>query len=143
MSDFGKLNFSVALNPTSAFPLDARCYFNSLALAKAAAATAESVGSTDTVYYYGMKLMVDLLDGTTPKWYTIQADRTVKEDNTTPAVNNGEGFTFSTDSTLTLDENNVLRVNTTNEIKAGNMMPVTSHAVYQKIGVIDDLLEDI
>ena len=142
MAEFGKLNFSVALNPTSAFPLDARCYFNSLALAKVAAATAEPVGSTDTVYYYGMKLMVDLLDGTTPKWYIIQADKTLKEDTSNTVVN-GEGFTFSTDSTLTLDENNVLRVNTTNEIEAGNMMPVTSHAVYQKIGVIDDLLEDI
>lgn len=142
MAEFGKLNFSVALNPTSAFPLDARCYFNSLALAKVAAATAESVGSTNTVYYYGMKLMVDLLDGTTPKWYIIQADKTLKEDTSNTVVN-GEGFTFSTDSTLTLDENNVLRVNTTDEIAAGNMMPVSSHAVYQKIGVIDDLLEDI
>lgn len=142
MAEFGKLNFSVALNPTSAFPLDARCYFNSLALAKAAAATAESVGSTDTVYYYGMKLMVDLLDGTTPKWYIIQADGTLKEDSTSTIIN-GEGFTFSTDSTLTLDENNVLRVNTTNKIEANNMMPVTSHAVHEQIGNIDDLLEDI
>ena len=27
--DFGKLNFSVSFNPTSAFPLDARSYFES------------------------------------------------------------------------------------------------------------------
>jgi hypothetical protein len=28
--DFGKLEFSVSFNPTSAFPLDARSYFESL-----------------------------------------------------------------------------------------------------------------
>jgi len=70
MSDFGKLNFSTAFNPTSAFPLDARCYFTSLEAAQAAAATAEEVGSTNTVYYFGQKLLVD--DGTTATWYTIQ-----------------------------------------------------------------------
>lgn len=70
MSEFGKLNFSTAFNPTSAFPLDARCYFTSLEAANAAAATAEEVGSTNTVYYFGMKVMVD--DGTTATWYTIQ-----------------------------------------------------------------------
>ena len=31
MADFGKLNFSVAFNPTTAFPLDARYYFATLA----------------------------------------------------------------------------------------------------------------
>lgn len=70
MSDFGKLNFSVAFNPTSAFPLDARCYFTSLEAAQAAAATAEEVGSTNTVYYYGQKLLVYENDVAT--WYTIQ-----------------------------------------------------------------------
>ena len=38
--NFGKLNFSTSFNPTSAFPLDARCYFENLASAQAAAATA-------------------------------------------------------------------------------------------------------
>lgn len=70
MSDFGKLNFSVAFNPTSAFPLDARCYFTSLEAAQAAAATAEEVGSTNTTYFFGQKIMVD--DGETVTWYTIQ-----------------------------------------------------------------------
>ena len=80
MSDFGKLNFSVALNPTSAFPLDARCYFESLVDAEAAAATAEAAGSTNTVYYYGQKLVV--VDGDTATWYTIQPDKTLKVDGT-------------------------------------------------------------
>lgn len=70
MSDFGKLNFSTAFNPTSAFPLDARCYFTSLEAAQAAAATAEEVGSTNTKYHFGMKIMVD--DGSVVTWYTIQ-----------------------------------------------------------------------
>ena len=68
--DFGKLNFSVALNPTSAFPTDARTYFTSLEAAQAAAATAEEVGSTNTRYYFGQKVMVD--NGETVTWYTIQ-----------------------------------------------------------------------
>ena len=51
--NFGKLNFSTSFNPTSAFPLDARSYFESYELAAAAAATAEEAGSSNTVYYYG------------------------------------------------------------------------------------------
>lgn len=78
MGDFGKLDFSTSFNPTSAFPIDARCYFSSLDQATAAAATAQEVGSTDTKYYFGMKLMVD--DGVNVTWYTIQKDGTLKED---------------------------------------------------------------
>lgn len=78
MSDFGKLNFSTSFNPTSAFPLDARCYFTDLASAEAAAAQAEEVGSTNTIYHYGMRLLVD--DGSTITWYTIQRDGTLLPD---------------------------------------------------------------
>ncbi len=70
MADFGKLNFSVAFDPTSAFPLDARCYFESLEAAQAAAATAEKAGSTNTKYYYGQKLLV--YENEVATWYTIQ-----------------------------------------------------------------------
>jgi hypothetical protein len=51
--DFGKLNFSVSFNPTSAFPLDARCYFESYSEALEAAKSAVEAGGTDSVYYYG------------------------------------------------------------------------------------------
>lgn len=78
MADFGKLNYSVSFNPTSAFPLDARRYFTDYASAEAAAATAEEAGSTNTVYYYGMRLLV--YDGETAKWYTIQPDKTLLSD---------------------------------------------------------------
>ena len=78
MANFGKLDFNISLKPTSAFPLDARCYFESLADAEAAAATAEEAGSTNTIYYYGQKLVV-VANGVAT-WYTIQPDKTLKKD---------------------------------------------------------------
>lgn len=141
MADFGKLNFSVAFNPTSAFPLDARCYFNSLALAKAAAATAENAGSTNTVYYIGQKLLVD--DGTTAKWYIIQPNKTLLEEGTGSGGGSGEGTSFTTDETLTLGADGVLRVNTTNEVAADNTLPITSAGVYTQVGNIEVLLNTI
>lgn len=74
MAEFGTLNFQVALKPTSAFPLDARCYFTSLEAAQAAAATAEQVGSTNTLYYYGQKILV--YENEQATWYTIQPNGT-------------------------------------------------------------------
>ena len=58
-TNFGKLNFSTSFNPTSAFPIDARTYFESLASAQEAAATAEEAGSANTTYYYGQILVVN------------------------------------------------------------------------------------
>ena len=86
MSDFGKLNYSVSLKPTSAFPLDARCYFDSLVKAEAAAATAEEVGSTNTIYYYGQKLVV--VENNVATWYTIQPNKTLEVDG---SGNNASG----------------------------------------------------
>lgn len=57
--NFGKLNFSTSFNPTSAFPIDARTYFESYDLAVEAAATAEEAGSSTTTYYYGQILVVN------------------------------------------------------------------------------------
>lgn len=68
--NFGKLNFSTSFNPTSAFPLDARCYFENLASAQAAAATAEAAGSSNTVYYFGETLAV--LENNVATLYIIQ-----------------------------------------------------------------------
>jgi hypothetical protein len=56
--DFGKLDFAVAFNRQTAFPLDAKSYFESLASAQAAAASAEAAGSKNTTYYYGETLAV-------------------------------------------------------------------------------------
>lgn len=57
--NFGKLNFSTSFNPTSAFPIDARTYFESYELAVEAAGTAEEAGSANTTYYYGQILVVN------------------------------------------------------------------------------------
>ena len=75
--DFGKLNFSVSFNPTSAFPIDARCYFESYAAAEAAAAKAEAAGSSNTVYYYGQNVVV--VENDTASFYIIQPDGTLGE----------------------------------------------------------------
>jgi len=73
--DYGKLNFSVSFNPTSAFPIDARCYFESLADAERAAATAEYAGSSNTIYYYGQNIVV--VENNTASFYIIQPDGTL------------------------------------------------------------------
>ena len=43
------LDFAVAFNPSTAFPLDARSMFGSYTAAQAAAATAENAGSSNMV----------------------------------------------------------------------------------------------
>ena len=75
MKSFGKANFPVAFRPTSAFPLDARCVFADLASAESAAAIAEEIGSTNTVYHFGMQVLVSDSEG--EKWYTIQRNKTL------------------------------------------------------------------
>lgn len=75
--DFGKLDFSVSFNRTSAFPLDAKSYFESLTSAQAAAKTAEAAGSSNTVYYYGQTIAV--VEGGVATLYTIQPDKTLAE----------------------------------------------------------------
>lgn len=57
-TEFGKLNFAVGFNRTSAFPLDANSYFEDYDSALAAAATACEVGSSDSAYYIGQLIIV-------------------------------------------------------------------------------------
>lgn len=76
--DFGKGNLSISLNPTSAFPMDARCYFESLTDAQNAAAKAKEVGDTTTVYHYGMRLLVK--QGLEHNWYIITPSNTLISD---------------------------------------------------------------
>lgn len=72
MAEFGKLNFSTSFNPTSAFPLDARYYFDSYDNALTAAESAKEVGSSETVYFYGENLVVVDADTKTATMYVIQ-----------------------------------------------------------------------
>lgn len=57
--DFGKLNFAVGFNRTSAFPLDANSYFEDYNEAVLAAAGAAEVGSADSAYYLGQIIIVN------------------------------------------------------------------------------------
>lgn len=56
--EFGKLNFAVGFNRTSAFPLDANGYFESYDAAVKAVASAAEVGSSDSAYYFGQQIAV-------------------------------------------------------------------------------------
>lgn len=76
MADFGKLNFAVAFNPQTAFPLDARYYFASLSEAQAAAAAAVEVGSSSGTYFFGENVCV--VTESSADLYIIQPDKTLK-----------------------------------------------------------------
>lgn len=137
MAGFGKLNFSVAFNPTSAFMLDARCYFegeNALSNAQVAAEKAEEVGSTNTVYHYGQKLLVN--ENGVYTWYKITTDHTLE------AEGSGGGTSFETDETLSLD-NGILSVKTASSVEEDNTLPITSAAVHTIVGNIEILLRTI
>ena len=73
--DFGKLNFSISFNPTSAFPIDARSYFESYAEAARAAAGAKPVGSSDSRYYFGQTLVV--VENGRANFYIIQPNHSL------------------------------------------------------------------
>lgn len=74
---FGTLDFAVAFNRQTAFPLDAKSYFESLELATAAAASAQEAGSSETTYYYGQTIAV--VESGKATLYVIQPDNTLKE----------------------------------------------------------------
>lgn len=90
MGDFGKLNFSVSFDRTSAFPLDGNSYFTSYSDAELAASSAVEVGSSDSTYYIGQVLTV--VENESSKNYIIQPDKTLSEIGSDPevAVTNGE-----------------------------------------------------
>lgn len=96
--NFGTLDFAVAFNRQTAFPLDAKSYFESLELATAAAASAQEAGSSDTTYYYGQTIAV--VADSKATLYVIQPDKTLKEVGGNIAINEN---VFVKDSDGTLD----------------------------------------
>lgn len=76
MAEFGKLNFAVAFNPQTAFPLDARYYFDSLSAAQTAAEGAVEVGSASGTYFFGQTVVV--VESSVATLYVIQPDKTLK-----------------------------------------------------------------
>lgn len=97
--NFGKGNRSVAFNPTSAFPLDARSYFESYELAAAAALTAEEAGSSSTQYYFGQSIAV--VENGVASFYIIQPDGTLGEVGGKIEINENV-FVFDAEEKLTL-----------------------------------------
>ena len=97
--DFGKLNFSVSFNPTSAFPLDARCYFESYELAVEAASTAMPAGDSTTVYHYGMTVCV--VENGKANLYIIQPDKTLSEVGSSIAIDE-KVFKYNEEEKLSL-----------------------------------------
>jgi hypothetical protein len=79
--DFVSVQKSTACAPTTAFPLDARSYFESYNEANKAAQEAKPAGDTSTVYYFGQLLTV-FEDGEA-KLYTIQPNSEDPEPNRT------------------------------------------------------------
>lgn len=102
--NFGKLNFSVSFNPTSAFPIDARSYFESYNDAVAAAASAVPAGSADSTYYHGQTLVV--VENNKASFYIIQPNNTLSglegaSGNNSISVN-PEIFEYDTSGNLSL-----------------------------------------
>ena len=96
---FGKVNRSVAFNPTSAFPLDARSYFESYEAAALAAASAEAVGSTNTQYYFGQTLVV--VENGKASTYLIQPTKSLEVVEKDIQINEGL-FEYDENGKLTL-----------------------------------------
>lgn len=97
--NFGTLDFAVAFNRQTAFPLDAKSYFESLELATAAAASAQEAGSSETTYYYGQTIAV--VADSKATLYVIQPDKTLKEVGGNIAINENV-FVKGSDGTLDL-----------------------------------------
>ena len=96
---FGTLYFAVAFNRQTAFPLDAKSYFESLELATAAAASAQEAGSSETTYYFGQTIAV--VEGGKATLYVIQPDKTLKEVGGNILIN---------ENVFSKDENGVLNL---------------------------------
>lgn len=117
--NFAKNNRSVAFNPTSAFPLDARSYFESLESAQAAAAKAEEVGSTNTVYYYGQTISV--VENNVATLYIIQPNKTLAP---ITSGDNDEPIQFEVDSKQFVFENGLLSLKDFKTAVAGQVLTV-------------------
>lgn len=136
--NFGKGNRSIAFNPTSAFPLDARSYFESYADAVAAAASAEAAGSTNTQYYYGQTLVV--VENSKATFYIIQPDNTLSTLTSGNSNTGGEGSS----TTLTVDANQfefddsgALILRGSKGASANSLVSINENGVLQWIDPID------
>lgn len=157
MADFGKLNFAVSFNPQTAFPLDARTLFYSYDDAVAAAAEAKRAGSSETVYYYGMRITVVNMEKETARQYVIQPGGRLlgiafSGESGSGSDSEGGVSTDQLGDTLIIDAaTGKIEVNTAKAVEDDNMLPVTSDAVFEyvdqridsSLGVVGDFLATI
>ena len=92
MAEFGKLNFAVAFNPQTAFPLDARYYFDSLSAAQTAAQGAVEVGSASGTYFFGQTVVV--VESSVATLYVIQPNKTLQPVGST-VLGDGKSITVA------------------------------------------------
>lgn len=76
----GSKSFDVLDGENRTTPVEGVDYFTSLALAEKAAATAREVGSSDTVYYFGQKILVS--ENEVETWYVIERPGILVAENT-------------------------------------------------------------
>lgn len=69
-TNYGKLDFAVAFNRQTAYPLDGNAYFESKATADAAIENAKAAGSSSSQYYYGQ--LITVYENGAAKIYQIQ-----------------------------------------------------------------------
>ena len=123
--DFGKLNFSTSFNPTSAFPLDVRSYFESYDAAKKAAEEAVAAGSSESVYYYGQTLVV--VENGKANLYIIQPNNTLQL-----IVNSNDSSSITINPSLfEYDDNNNLSLIGFNEAENGAFFTKTENGTIQ------------
>lgn len=130
--NFGKANRSIAFDPTSAFPLDARSYFESLAAAEAAAASAKEVGSTDSVYYYGQ--IVSVVENNKATLYIIQPDQTLSSFENISIEVNPNQFVFeegvlNLKGFSTAEQGQILTINSLGQLSWIN--PIDTYTKYE------------
>lgn len=141
--DFAKLDFAVSFNPATAFPLDARSYFESLEAAQNAASAAVPAGSSDGVYYFGQTISV--VENEVASFYIIQPDKTLKpvagaDDKPVKVLINEKHFKYTEDNKLELlgaaeaTEGQVLAMDAT-----GNLAWVTPVDAYTKTETDDEI----
>lgn len=121
-TEFGKLDFAVSFNRQTAFPLDARSYFETLAAAQAAAAKAEGAGSSNTVYYYGQTIAV--VENGKATLYVIQPDKTLSK------VAGGEDVSIKIDENqFKFDAEGKLSIVGVNEATKGQVLTVGADGI--------------
>jgi hypothetical protein len=127
---FGKGNRSIAFNPTSAFPLDARSYFESYEAALAAAQSAAMAGDTNTNYYFGQTVVV--VENEVATLYVIQPNKTLVPFSV------DDGSTIAVDaSQFEFDENGKLMLKGAADAAPGSLVSVDENGALVWIAPVD------